>query len=301
MTIGTTMTQELYVGVDGGATKVIVRVEDERGMLLGKEQGGPANIRISVTNAWQSIHSTLEKILQPLGISLTSKQYHFHVGMGLAGCELYEAYQRFLNRAHPFKTLIISSDAHTACLGAHGGSDGAIIVVGTGMVGFQIQKQQSTKISGWGFPHDDEGGGAWIGLNAVMLTFKWLDKRLPESSLTKAIYAYFTEDFNHLITWANQANSTTFAELAPIVIQCANEGDVFAIEILQKAARAIDEVGNALFASQSDAQLLPCSLVGGIAPFIQPYLGDKLRSRLTPCQQTPDAGAIILVRRYLAK
>ena len=51
------MKQHLFIGVDGGATKSIVRVEDETGRLLGKEIGGPANIRLSVDQSWQSIHS----------------------------------------------------------------------------------------------------------------------------------------------------------------------------------------------------------------------------------------------------
>lgn len=294
------MSQQLFIGVDGGATKTIVRVEDEHGVLLGQGRGGPANIRISITETWQSIYSTLEKILQSLGIILQSKHYHFHVGMGLAGCEVQEAYHAFLNHAHGFQTLVVSSDSHTACLGAHGGKDGAIIVVGTGMVGFQLQSKQSLKIGGWGFPHDDEGGGAWIGLNAMMRTLKWLDKRMPPSELTKAIFAYFTEDFNQLVTWANQANSTAFAELAPIVIECASNGDASAITILQQAAYVLDEVGRALLSAQSETKPLPCSLVGGIAPFIEPYLGENLRSRLTPCQATPDKGAILLVRDSLS-
>ena len=75
-------------------------------------------------------------------------------------------------------------------------------------MGFQIESKRMTKVGGWGFPHDDEGGGAWLGLHAVKITLKWLDRRLPESGLARAIYAYFAEDQQQLVTWANQANST---------------------------------------------------------------------------------------------
>ncbi|MBX3709852.1 MAG: N-acetylglucosamine kinase [Gammaproteobacteria bacterium] len=292
----------LFIGVDGGATKCVVRVEDEEGNLLGQETSGPANIRLSVTQAWQSIYTALEAILRPWTIAPGDPHYYWHAGMGLAGCEVDAAYQAFLKEPHDFDTLVLTSDAHTACLGAHGGNDGAIIIVGTGVVGFQVISQQTNKVAGWGFPHDDEGGGAWLGLEAVKLTLQCMDGRLLSSRLAKAIYAYFDDNLDQLVTWANQANSTAFAELAPIVIREYQQGDTLAIKLMQQAASAISNIANTLDAMQPPhSSPLPCTLSGGIASFIEPLLGEKLRSRLSPCQFTPDAGAVLLVRDYLAK
>jgi glucosamine kinase len=295
------MTHSLFIGVDGGATKCIVRVEDEAGNLLGREVTGPANIRISAAQAWQSIHSGLEKILNPLAMTLGNTHYHWHAGMGLAGCEVPEAYNAFLEQPHTFETLVISSDAHTACMGAHSGRDGAIIIVGTGVVGFQVESGQTTKVGGWGFPHDDEGGGAWLGLEAVKLTLRALDGRMQTFGLANSIYAHFGEDLDRFVTWANQANSTAFAELAPIVIQLCQAGDPIAISIMQESAQAINRIGAALEAAQSEqAEPLPCSLLGGIAQFVEPFLAAQLRARISPCHLTPDAGAVLMVRDYLA-
>lgn len=294
------MTQHFYIGVDGGATKTIVRVEDSNGKLLGSEVNGPANIRISVDQAWQSIYAALEKILHPLAIFPNEKRHCFHAGMGLAGCEMLEAYQTFLNQSHPFDTLIVSSDSHTACIGAHGGQDGAIIIAGTGVVGFQLQKGKSTKVSGWGFPQDDEGGGAWLGLNAVKICLQWIDGRRPVSGLAKAVYAYFDENLDRLVSWTSKAYSTLYAELAPLVIQQSKVGDTEAIALLQQAAFVLTQIGHALHMAQHEqTQALPCSLVGSIAPFLEPYLDANLRVRLRPCQFTPDAGAVLLVQHYL--
>ena len=292
------LTQAIFIGVDGGATKSIIRLEDETGHLLGQEMSGPANIRISVDQAWHSITMALTRILQPLAISFADKKYIFHAGMGLAGCEIQEAQAAFLNFTHPFKTLLLTSDAHIACQGAHGGEDGAIIIAGTGVVGYQVQKRQTTKVAGWGFPHDDEGGGAWLGLKAIQVTLQWLDGRLPSSSLAKAIYAYFAQDQSRLVAWANQANSTAFAELAPVLIRQSQAGDAMAIKLMQQAAQALDRVGLALEKAQTEP--LSCVLVGSIAVFLEPFLGPALRARLRVCQSTPDVGAIILVRHHLA-
>lgn len=294
------MTQQIFIGVDGGATKSTIRVEDENGNLIGQAVSGPANIRISVDQAWHSIHSALNKILQSHSVSLGDGQFKWHAGMGLAGWEVVEAYQEFISRSHDFDTLIATSDSHTACLGAHNGNDGSIIIAGTGVVGYQIERGRITKVGGWGFPHDDEGGGAWIGLQGVKFTLQWLDGRLPYSELAKKIFAFFDDDQNRLISWANHANSAAFAEIAPFVIQQSQKGDEVAIKILQSGAECIDRIGVALDeASFLDHNQLPCSLIGGVVPFLLPFLGSRLRARLRPCLATPSAGAIMLIRSHL--
>lgn len=293
----TDMTKSIFIGVDGGASKCTVRVEDERGQLLGRETSGPANIRLSVSQAWHSIYQALEKILSPLDIQFDNQAYQFHAGMGLAGCEVTDAYQAFMRQPTVFETLVVSSDAHAACLGAHGGTDGTVIIIGTGTVGYQIESAHVVKVGGWGFPYDDEGGGAWLGLQAVKVTLQWLDKRLPASGLAAAVYAYFGENQSQLVNWAGLANSTAFAELAPIVIQQYQAGDPAAIQLLQQAAQFIDAMSVALEKAQRTPEILPCSLVGGLSAFLLPFLDAKLFNRLHPCQLPPDAGAILLARR----
>ncbi|HEX4045048.1 MAG TPA: BadF/BadG/BcrA/BcrD ATPase family protein [Gammaproteobacteria bacterium] len=284
------MVKHFYIGVDGGASKCTVRVEDAAGQLVGQATSGPANIRLSVIQAWQSIDQALQQILSPLSLSLSDPHCQFHAGMGLAGCEVPATYQAFLQQPHLFQTLKVVVDAHTACLGAHRGADGAVIIAGTGTVGFQMHNQQIKKVSGWGFPHDDQGGGAWLGLAAIRATLQWLDGRGTASTLTKAIYAYFNQDLNELVSWANSANSTLFATLAPLVVQHGQTGDACAVAIMQEAALALNQIGQAL--------TLPIALVGSIAPFLEPYLETSLRQRLRACQLPPEAGAILLVRSF---
>ena len=184
--------QNIYIGVDGGASKCLVRAEDEDGNFLGTASGGPTVFKFSAENAWKTICETSNEALQQSSINLEDKQYSFLLGLGLTGCEIPSAKQGFLNITPPFFTRVcLESDAYTACLGAHDGKDGAIIIVGTGVVSVQLQNGKMAQIGGWGFPHSDEGGGAWLGLEAVRLTFHWLDGRLKQepSQLLKMIYS----------------------------------------------------------------------------------------------------------------
>lgn len=295
------MTQDIFIGIDGGGSRSKVRIEDRDGNLLGQAVSGPANIRLSLESAWRSIHAALEEVLQPKGIALADKTYHFHAGLGLAGCEVVEAVQTFLQHPHPFTTLELSTDAHIACVGAHSGAEGAIIIAGTGVIGYQVAADKGVRVGGWGFPHDDEGGGAWLGLEATRLTFQWLDQRTEKSPLVEDIFAYFDQDQEQFVTWANSANSSEFARLAPIVINHGQQQEVAAVRLMKKAAHAIDRVGHALIKMRTQTHPLPCCLLGGIAPFIEPWLSEELRATFVARQGDASEGAILMIRERVAK
>lgn len=293
--------KQLYLGVDGGATKCIVRLEDEAGQVLGTGRGGAANIRLSVEASWHSIEHALAEALAPLQLSLNEAAPYIRAGMGLAGCEIQDALKAFLEQAPPFQALKVTSDAHTACLGAHAGQDGAIIIAGTGVVGYQTEAGQVSRVSGWGFPHDDQGGGAWLGLAALQLTLQWKDGRRLASGLAKAVDAHFYHDLTAMVDWANQASSTELATLAPLVIREAKAGDQAALACLHQAAACLDEVSAALLAKQSPgSKPLPCVLIGSVATHLQPYLSEATKARLVEGRHSPEVGAILWVRSNAA-
>lgn len=291
------MVTNIFAGVDGGGTRTKVQVENEKGEILGVAISGPSNIRLSVEQAWQSIYVALKEILDVNQISLEDKQYRFHLGLGLAGCEVIEARTEFLAKKHPFTTLELASDAHIACLGAHQGEDGAIIIIGTGVVGYQVENGKAYKVSGWGFPHDDVGGGAWLGLEAARLTFECLDKRRKPSLLAEDVFAFFNNNLDQFVTWANRSNSSEFSRLAPLVIKHSQNLEKEAIRLIKKAAKAINQIDEALMRMQQKQIPLPCCLFGGLAPFIEPWLYENLNNRLTPRRADANVGAILMIRK----
>jgi glucosamine kinase len=295
------LTKDFYIGVDGGGTKSKAYIEDVDGNAIGTAIGGPANIRLSVETSWESIYSAISKALSGTGILLEDKNYRFHIGLGLAGVEVPADRERFLAQPHPFTSLRLESDAYAACLGAHNNHDGAIIIIGTGINGFQIQHGKTLQVSGWGFPHDDIGGGAWLGLQATSLTLQWLDGRLDNASpLLEAIYHYFNQDMTYLVSWANAANSTQFAKLAPLVIEYVEKKDLHALQLIKTAANAINAVNQALQKRAIDkTEKLPVCLFGGVAPFIRPWLDEALQARLVERTHDASVGAVFMIRNLL--
>jgi glucosamine kinase len=295
------MTKDIYIGVDGGGTKCKVRIEDTDGKLLGEAVGGPSQIRLSVDQSWHSILDAIHKALQPSGISLDDKNYRFHAGFGLAGTEKKEAVRDFLAYPHPpFANIVLKSDAYTACLGAHGGKDGAIIIIGTGTIGMRIQGDELIQVGGWGFPHGDEGGGARIGLTAVCLTLQAYDGRVETSPLLQAIMKKFSNDTSKLVSFACDANATKFAEIAPLVIEYLEKDDFWSLAIINHAGREIDRIFTAMENRTANKTIeLPYCLLGGIAEFLESWISAELSERLVSVQADATVGAIYMVKKQI--
>lgn len=291
------MTKNIFIGVDGGGTKCKVMVEDEQGNLLGQGKGGASNVRLSVDKTWDSVLDGINQALKQAKISLHDKTYRFHLGLGLAGTEVPSAVEEFLNRAHPFEKIVLKSDAYTACLGAHDGKDGDIIIIGTGVIGYHVENDTHFQVNGWGFPHGDEGSGAWLGLEAVRITLQWLDGRCEEkSSLFDAIFDKFNRNLTTFVVWANASISTQFAEIAPLVVEHAEKKDAVAVRLMQRAAKEIDLINTALL-KRTNKKDLPLSLFGGLVPFVQPFLGKETQSRIVPRKHDATKGAILMIKK----
>lgn len=288
------MSQTIYIGVDGGGTRTRVRIENKQRVRLGEGVSGPANIRLSVPGAWKSILTALQAALHQAGIHTPIEQLNLHAGLGLAGCEVNEAQEAFLNTPHHFRTISLKSDAHTACLGAHLGKDGAMIIIGTGVVAYQIEKGRVTKVGGWGFPQDDEGSGAWLGLQAIRAAFHAYDGRLSKSPMTDSILTRFKNDASALSAWADEATPGIFATLAPMVIEYAQHGDPIAITLMQQAGNCVSHLAEVMLRQQKS--LLPCAVSGGISQQLIPWLREDIRERLSPCLGDAMEGALMMIR-----
>lgn len=287
----------LFVGVDGGGSKSRLYIQNQQGYLLGKAVAGMGSIRISVDRAWESIHQAFQEALKQAQISLDNDKYEFYAGMGLAGCEVKPKVKDFLSRPHPFKKLVLNSDGYCACLGAHNCKDGAIIIIGTGIVGFEIIGKSIMRTSGWGFPYGDEGAGAWLGLELIRYTSQWLDGRREKDELLETVYAKFNQDWDYFAAWMDGAKSTEYATWVPLIVEFAQKKDPFAIELLKRSGQEVDKLFYALRKKAGAyADSIYYSLFGGVSSFVQPWVCDELKARLVPRQYDGTQGALFMIQ-----
>lgn len=283
-----------YLGIDGGGTNCRARIEDEHGRLLGEASSGPATTRIGVENAWRSIIGATEAAAAQAGLEREDFSL-MRAGIGLAGLGRRGAEAALSRIPHPFASVTFISDGMAACLGAHSGADGAIVVAGTGSVGFGLIGGREIRLAGYGFPVSDEGSGADIGLQVVRLALRAADRRGEMTPLLAEVLSAFDDDPFQAVAWSEEARATDYAALAPIVVRHANQGDPIGRRIVERAADAIGDLLD-LFLARGIERL---SLVGGLADALTPWLTPDLRARLKRPDADAAAGALLVARRRL--
>ena len=281
-----------YLGIDGGGTRCRARIEDKTGRVIGEASSGPATTRIGVEKAWRSIIEVTEAAAALGGMTREDFEY-LHAGIGLAGLGRRGAEAALKEIAHPFASVTFISDALAACLGAHSGADGAIVVAGTGSVGVGLCEGREIRVAGYGFPVSDEGSGADIGLQVVRHALRAADGRAELTALLSEVLGAFDHDPFQVVAWSEEARATDYAALAPIVIRHAGQGDPVGRRIVEHAADAIGDLLDVFLARG----ITRVSLVGGLAVAITPWLTPDLRARLKPPDADATAGALLIARR----
>jgi glucosamine kinase len=281
----------LLLGVDGGGTSCRARLCAFSGEVLGEATTGPANLRLGLEQSFFAVVDAATQALEQAGFS-PAHLARVVACLALAGASEPTDLAAAQDFPHPFRKAVVITDAHAACLGAHGQRDGGVIVAGTGTVGWAVLRGQTHRVGGWGLPVSDEGSGAWLGCEAVRRVLWALDGRLAWSGLLRALAAEFGNDPHVIVRWTHTASPRDFAALAPRVFDHAARGDPIAGELIGLAARHID----ALAARLIEAGTTRLALVGGCAPFLEPWLGETTKSYLIKPSGDALQGALQLAR-----
>ncbi|MDE0780352.1 MAG: ATPase [Alphaproteobacteria bacterium] len=288
------MDSRLFCCVDGGASNTRVALYDDAGRRLGLSVGGPTSLTLRGAGAWQEILTVLENVAR--AVSLEGDYLaQTHFGIGLAGANNSSQRELFMDAAPSAGGLRVSTDAYIAALGAHGGAAGAIVIVGTGSVGYRIEAAGRCRLAGgWGFQVGDEGSGAWIGRQAIKQTVRVVDARhrRPATALHRAVTTCCGSTRDEMLDWLWGAEPAKFAEIAPLVLECAGDGDMSALAIVTEAGREIDALAEAL----DPARNVPLALVGGLAEPLDPFLPDRLRNWARAPNEEPIVGALMLAQ-----
>lgn len=283
----------LLLGVDGGGTGCRARLTNVNGEVLGEGAAGPANIRFGIKESFASVLEATEECLQQAGLTLDSAEIVACLALAGASEPTHLAAARTYNL--PFARTLLTTDAHAACVGAHGGRNGGIIVVGTGSVGWGIVGGREHRVGGWGFPVSDEGSGAWLGCEAARRVLWAYDGRAPWTGLTKKLLERFDGDPHAIVRWMGQARPRDFAVLAPTVLDYAERGDTVAVELMRAAAHHVDVMA-AQLASLGVPRL---ALVGGLAAGLEPWLAPQTREIMVAPEGDALRGALWLARMEL--
>ena len=281
----------LLLGVDGGGTSCRARLAAYSGEVLGEAIAGPANLGLGIRQSFAAVTSATLLCLQHAGLT-RSHLPRIVACLALAGASEPSQLAAAEATRHPFGKAVITTDAHAACIGAHGERDGGIVVVGTGSVGWAIVKGQSYRVGGWGLPLSDEGSGAWLGSEALRRVLWARDGRIAWTPLLRALFIDFNSDPHAIVRWSQHATPRDLGSFAPRIFEFAARGDPAAVELMQAAAFHVDALASRLIAVGAER----IALVGGCARFVKQWLAESTSAHLVDPLGDALQGALHIAR-----
>jgi glucosamine kinase len=278
-----------FVGVDGGATQCRARVRDALGGALADSIGAAANVHVDFAAAVAVLREVVGDVLKKAGLG-PADQPRIAVGFGLAGVSDGGDVERVVAAFPGYARVSAANDASTACIGAHAGADGGLVIAGTGSAAIARVAGRETIVGGRGFALGDDGSGAHVGLDAVRAATRAHDGLGPESALTRDLLAEFGGDVVALVRWGRTAKPGDFGAFAPRVFAHAARGDAIALAVVGSAAEAIATLARRALALGAER----VALVGGVGEAVRPYLAPEVADLLKHPLHDATDGAIVM-------
>ena len=276
-----------FLGIDAGGSHCRARLTNAAGAVLGTGDTGPANARIGIEKLRAVLMEACDAALTQAGITADAG---ISAGFGIAGISRPGVRDALNGLALPFAKVRWETDAAIANLGAHGGADGATLILGTGSIAYVKVGGAAFAIGGYGFPISDEGSGAALGLSAVRHALRALDGRTKPTPLSAAITSRFSHETPRVIAWMDTATPKDYAAFAPVVIDFAEADDEIARSIVESAALHVEQFIETIFVRGAPR----CALAGGLAPRMRQWLRARTVARLSEPLGDPLDGALLL-------
>ena len=241
---------KLVLGLDGGGTKVLARVADETGLVLGEGAAGACSI--SAMPVLEAFASAREACDLALAAARRGNDEVTAVCACVAGYSVVDrriAFQALLAERFSRARVLVEGDFVAAFTGATNDMSGVIVIAGTGQVAYGENGAASHKAGGYGYLIDDAGSGYGVGraaLAAVLAAADGLGERtilterirdavqLPPSEIVAAVYG-------------GALDRVSIAALSKVVADAANvDDDGVSQRILMQTGGALARIAEAV-------------------------------------------------------
>jgi glucosamine kinase len=277
-------TPPILLGVDVGGSHTAAALARSDGTVLARVEGPGAAVRPGQTEATAAtIAEVVARAAQLAGVTLPADRAV--IGAAGAGRTPERAELRTRLATHRLaRRLEVTTDGEIALVAAFGTEPGIVVCAGTGSIAYARDPQGALhRAGGYGWQLGDEGGGYWIGRQALAAAGRAEDHRgAGIRSIPSLLRTAGLTDFDGLVRWAATATPSQVAALAPGVLHEAEEGQEAAQRILDGAAQALGDLVLALAsrfpAGHSTSVAASGALLGQHSP-LRVAVRESLRSR----------------------
>jgi N-acetylglucosamine kinase-like BadF-type ATPase len=282
---------QLVVGIDGGGTRTRVRLANTRGEVLGVGEAGPSNPHANgMDAAQQEILAAIGRAFDDAGIV---RQIVAAACLGIGGVDRADERTQFEGWAkqHIAPRVAAMNDGEIVMAAASAASWGIALIAGTGSICWgKTRAGKIARAGGWGYLLGDEGSGYDLGREALRAATQAADGRGAGRALLDAILGYWKlNDPKELIGKVYQAGSkpADIAQLAPLVIHLAEEGDALAQALVDNAVKALaTAVAAVTHALAFQEPAIPLALTGGLL-LESEFFRARLLALLPPGRYSP--------------
>lgn len=288
----------IYIcGIDAGASKTQCAICSADGVVLANVFTGPAAVRGLKDHSVQPVVTAIRRACEQAAVS--ERELGVLVA-GLAGVDTTTGQQQALaaiKMAMPRVPIVVENDAAVALEAAMFYRPGAILMAGTGSIGYGEDTQGNAhRVGGWGHIFGDEGSAYDIAVRALAAALQASEGRGDETSLGDRACEYFElKDIQEIIDLTDTValDPSFAAAFAPSVFAAEREGDAVAATVVARASDHLAKAALRLIARLQPAEGLILALGGGL------LLKEESYARRVKEQITSAARDVRIVRSVL--
>lgn len=292
------------LGVDGGNSKTLAVVADERGSIHGIGRSGNSNHQgIGLEAAMHEVGVATEGALQSAGLDRSAISSAF---CALAGADLredFEALNPALAQLRLAPVIGLDNDSIAALWSGTDSPDAVVVVWGAGTSGAgRNSAGVNIRLPALGSISGDWGGGGDFGREAIWLVSRAHDGRGHPTVLHQLVLdALGLNDVDEMIRrlYFRQISAAQIIGLAPLVFRAAEAGDSIARELVIRGGMEVATTARALLGRLNLLETAtPVVLAGGMFRAEAPlFMHTILRAieHLAPCARVvrPDVEPVV--------
>lgn len=297
------MTDEIFLGVDGGGTKTLFLLE-KNGEKFESKQKTIHPKQVSKEEYFEIMEKGINEVLKKAGISPNEITYTFVASPGYGQFpETEEFVHEGIRRVLGNDKFTVANDCVNGWAGSLNAKEGINIVIGTGAIGYGRDKNgNSMTCSGWGPFLGDEASGYWIGMKLLNLFTKMSDGRYIKTSIYDMVKEKLglKKDYDIFEVTAKMKREE-IAALSVILTKALEENDIYAYEILDQLTNEISLIIETLIKNLDFSDEVDISFSGGVSnigEILYQKVRSKLKSRVNIVKPfaSPADGALILAK-----
>lgn len=288
-----------FLGIDGGGTKTEYCLTDYNGNIIKRFTGDCSNpIDIGIERSKKVLKENIVKITE--GINPKNIYAFAGISGGTTGNNKKEFAAFF--KSFGFAEFENDSDIKSSVALGLGKSNGMIVIMGTGVVGFAVKDKLFKQIGGWGQLFDAGGGGYNLGKDALYACLREHDGTGEKTLLTKLIEEKLGTSVRENLSDIYSKGKKYIASFSIYVVEAAAKKDKIALEIIDTNMKEVAKIINSGLTTiaEKDVKIaLNGSLIinnPSLCDIIHSYLDKRYNVTFEMITEPPVKGALIIAK-----